>query len=267
MDKTCEPVFLHDKAVIEAFLRKDTPQNIYTIGDLDDFFWGHTAWLGVKRAGALKALALLYTGGATPTLLALCAAGARPWARELIKRWAAVLPPVFYAHLSPGLADALGRVRKLVSHGTHTKMTLVDKKRVLAADTSGTAVLSGRDLPALLKFYAQSYPGNWFEPRMLETGMYYGIRERGALAAVAGVHVYSRKYKVAALGNITTRPDMRGKGLATKVTARVCRELLKNVSAVGLNVKADNAAAVGCYRGLGFRITGTYEEYAAALPV
>lgn len=258
-----ELVFLHDKGRIESFLRKDARLNIYGLGDLDDFFWDHTCWLGLKSAGRLKSLALLYTGGSTPALLALCGAKARPRARELLRASARLLPKSFYAHLSPGLADALAATHALRTHGAHYKMALTDKKRVLAADTSGTEALSKRDLPALLEFYARSYPGNWFEPGMLATGMYYGIRESGVLTAAAGVHVYSEKHEVAALGNITTRPDMRGRGLGKKVTARVCRELLKKAGLVGLNVKADNKAAISCYKSLGFEITDLYEEYSA----
>jgi len=256
-------VFLHDKAGIEAFLRKDPKRNIYLLGDLDDFFWEHTAWLGLKSSGRLKALALLFTGSAEPTLLAFCGPGTRPWALELIRSSARLLPKSFYAHLSPGLDAALAKTHALTSHGAHYKMALAGKKRVLDADTSGTMPLSRRDLPALLEFYGRSYPGNWFEPRMLETGMYYGLKEGGGLAAVAGVHVYSEKYKAAALGNITTRPGLRGRGLGKKVTARVCKELLKRARLVGLNVKADNSAAIACYRGLGFEITGAYGEYSA----
>ncbi|HEX4607636.1 MAG TPA: GNAT family N-acetyltransferase, partial [Urbifossiella sp.] len=111
--------------------------------------------------------------------------------------------------------------------------------------------------------YAASYPGNWFAPRMLETGCYYGVRRGGELVSVAGVHVYSPRYGAAALGNITTRPDHRGRGLGAAVTARVCRELLRaGVACVGLNVKADNAAAVRCYQALGFEPVADYAEYA-----
>lgn len=255
--------FLHDKSEIEAFLRKNARLNIYGLGDLDGFFWEHTSWLALKDAGRLKSLALLYTGGATPALLALCGAKARRWTLELIKSSARLLPKSFYVHLSPGLAGALAGTHALERRGTHYKMALADKKRALAVDTTGTLPLSKRDLPALLEFYARSYPGNWFEPGMLATGMYYGIREGGILAAAAGVHVYSERYNVAALGNITTRPDMRGRGLGKEVTARVCRELLKKVGLVGLNVKADNKAAISCYRSLGFKITDAYEEYSA----
>ena len=79
------------------------------------------------------------------------------------------------------------------------------------------------------------------------------IRRGRALVSVAGVHVYSPQYKVAALGNITTRPDARGQGLGTAVTARLCQELLRaGMECVGLNVKADNQGAVACYEKIGF---------------
>lgn len=259
-------VFLHDKREIEAFLRKDARLNIYAIGDLDAFFWDHTAWLGLKNGGRLKSLALLYTGGSTPTLLALCGAAGRPWAQRLLSSAAGLLPRSFYAHLSSGLAGSLTGSRALTSHGTHYKMTLTAKKRALAVPVSWTVPLKKRDLPALLEFYGASYPGNWFEPAMLATGMYFGIWEGKKLAAAAGVHVYSEKYKVSALGNIAVRPDMRGRGLGKLVTARVCRELIKRTELVGLNVKTGNNAAIACYESLGFGITGVYEEYSARPP-
>jgi predicted GNAT family acetyltransferase len=122
--------------------------------------------------------------------------------------------------------------------------------------------LSAADTEDLLALYAASYPGNWFVPRMLETGLYYGIRRGRALVSVAGVHVYSPHYKVAALGNIATRPDARGRGLATAVTARLCHELLlQGIEHVGLNVKADNPSAIACYEKLGFQRVADYGEY------
>jgi predicted GNAT family acetyltransferase len=114
----------------------------------------------------------------------------------------------------------------------------------------------------LLALYAASYAGNWFVPRMLETGFYFGIRRGRALVSVAGVHVFSPQYKVAALGNITTRPDARGQGLATAATARLCQELLQTgIEYVGLNVKADNPSAIACYEKLGFERVTDYGEY------
>jgi predicted GNAT family acetyltransferase len=78
--------------------------------------------------------------------------------------------------------------------------------------------------------------------------------------SVAGVHVYSEPYRVAALGNVATHTAHRGQGLATTAVAALCRNLLGTVDHVGLNVAADNTAAIRCYQRLGFRIIATYEE-------
>jgi ribosomal protein S18 acetylase RimI-like enzyme len=83
------------------------------------------------------------------------------------------------------------------------------------------------------------------------------------LVSVAGVHVVSLHYRVAALGNITTRPALRGRGYARRVTAHLCQSLAQRVDHIGLNVKADNAAALACYRRLGFQTIGQYEEFDA----
>jgi hypothetical protein len=37
-------IFLHDKDAIRALLLRDPELHIYSIGDLDDFFWPYTAW-------------------------------------------------------------------------------------------------------------------------------------------------------------------------------------------------------------------------------
>ncbi len=99
-----------------------------------------------------------------------------------------------------------------------------------------------------------------FDPRMLATGEYFGARADGALVCAAGVHVVSRAQRVAALGNVATHPAWRGRGLAPRVVGRLCRSLLASVDLVGLNVAAENAAAIACYAGLGFAVAADYDE-------
>jgi ribosomal protein S18 acetylase RimI-like enzyme len=106
-----------------------------------------------------------------------------------------------------------------------------------------------------------SYPTGYFEPVNLERGPYVAIRDDRGIAAVAGVHVYSPDKRVASLGNIATRPDARGRGLARRVTAALCRLLQGEIDVIGLNVRADNAAAIACYRGVGFEIRHAYDEW------
>ena len=96
---------------------------------------------------------------------------------------------------------------------------------------------------------------------MLETNQYFGIMEDNRLASIAGIHVYSPEYRVAALGNTTTLPSQRNKGYARRVTARLCQSLMDEGMDVGLNVKADNKTAVSCYERVGFKVVATYEEF------
>ena len=251
-------VELRDAAVIEAFVRRDVALHLYELGDLDPFFWPRTRWWGLERDGELHAIALLYDCGDPPTLLALGRddGGA---ARRLVGQLQ--LPARVYAHLSPDLVDVLASRFAAEPHGRHLKMTLRDPTRVRDVDMTAVRPLGESDLPALQGLYARAYPGNWFDARMLATGRYFGIVERDAIVCVAGVHVYAPTLGVAALGNVTTDPPLRGRGLARMVTARLCSTLVdEGVGAIGLNVLADNAAAIRCYERLGFAIEAEYDE-------
>lgn len=252
-------VSLHDRDRIGAFLRQDAPLHLYALGDLDAFFWPQTIWYGLEVDGALRQVLLGYL---TDAFLVLHALTGGPLAelRELLARAQHLLPPRIYAHLTPGAGEALAGRYRGEPHGTYDKLLLGAPEQLGAPAGGQVERLEAHNLGELLALYAASYPGNWFDPRMLATGHYYGLREGGALLSVAGVHVYSPEQRVAALGNIVTHPAARGRGHARTVTAHLCRELLRSVDQIGLNVRADNAAAIACYRGLGFARVAGYEE-------
>jgi RimJ/RimL family protein N-acetyltransferase len=254
-------VELTDRATLERFLRADPALHLYAIGDLDDFFWPRTTWYGLRGAGGIRAVILLYRAVDPPVLLAIEERDP-PAAREILRRVVPSLPRRFYAHLSPYLVEPLRASFRLASPALHLKMALADPARVLATPPAPLPVraLGAEDLPAILELYRQSYEGNWFDARMLETGAYRGAFEGREIVAVAGVHVYSERYGVAALGNVTTHPRHRGRGLATAVSAALCRSLLQRVERVGLNVAAGNLAALRCYEKLGFERRAEYVE-------
>ncbi len=254
-----ETVYLQDKKIIESFLRRNTNLHIYSIGDLDDFFWPHTKWYALKINNKIQAVVLLYKGLALPALLAL--SENIDAMQKLLQSIIPNLPKNFYSHLSPGLETLFKKNFKVEAHGEHYKMALNDKSPIFDFDCSQTIRLGCSDLEDILAFYKESYPENWFDPRMLETNMYFGLKLDNKLVSIAGIHVYSEKYKVAALGNITTHPSHRNNGYGTTVTARLCRELIEKVDNVGLNVKADNQSAISCYHKLGFKIIAPYGEF------
>ena len=249
---------LTNKMEIAASLRQDPELHVYSLGDLDDFFWPNTTWYGWDD-GELQEVVLIYCGQATPTVVGI---SQRPgMMRKLLAELCRLLPDVFYAHLSPGVEGIFGNTHACQSHGQHYKMALRDHAAVRSIDGSQSVRLTKRDLAELFRFYLDSYPGNWFDPRMLETGQYFGLRRDGRLISAAGVHVYSPEFRVAAIGNIVTHPAYRHQGYGTQVIARLCQSVLENVEHVGLNVRADNEAALACYGKLGFEIIAPYSEY------
>jgi predicted GNAT family acetyltransferase len=140
-------------------------------------------------------------------------------------------------------------------------MALLNETPISRLDCSGVARLDMKEFPAIQALYKESYPENWFDPRMLETGQYFGILEENRLVSIAGIHVYSPQYKVAALGNIATLPTHRNKGYGSQVTAKLCQSLKSEGIRIGLNVKADNNAAISCYKRLGFETVASYGEF------
>jgi RimJ/RimL family protein N-acetyltransferase len=300
---------LRDKSRIEAILRRNARLHLYEIGDLDDFFWPDTSWYTLDVPEPTS-VALLYTAPALPVIVGL---SEQPddELRELFTLLVDRLPAHVYGHLSGNLVEILKRRYEAESHGVHVRMCLTDTSQLAHVDTSSVVHLTTADLPEVRAFYDESYPGNWFEPRMLETGCYFGIRAQGnsspqpspqrgegeenpdfvrdasagamsknagkslsldreragvrvkdgGLISVAGVHVYSARYRVAALGNVTTQPDFRGRGLATATCARLCSALLETCDDIGLNVNVSNVAAIACYRTLGFTPVAVFEEF------
>ena len=100
-----------------------------------------------------------------------------------------------------------------------------------------------------------------FGPFQLTTGFFRGVRRTGELVAVAGAHVVSRDEGVAGVGNVFTRADWRGHGLAQVTTSAVVAALFDaGIGTIGLNVELGNAAALAAYERLGFRTAFEYWE-------
>ena len=121
------------------------------------------------------------------------------------------------------------------------------------ASVASTARLGrehARDLDAL---YSR-YPESSFTTDHLDGGVFFGIREGGDLAAVAGTHVVSRRFRLAAIGSVFTQPESRGRGYGSLLAAAVARELrAMGCETIVLNVAEANTTASGIYERLGFR--------------
>lgn len=250
-----------DKSVIQEYLNKEPFLNAYALGDLDPFFWPRTRWLAAYDEDKLLTVVLVYQDDSIPVVLAVDSC-AEALGKNLLTKCIGHLPERFYSHLSPSLFASLESYYSVEPHGTHFKMGLTRDtfRKCNGAPNESIRKMVPADLEAILQLYRNAYPGNWFVPKMLETGKYYGVFATERLTGFAGVHVYSKEYGISALGNITVAPDLRGRGLAQRITSVLCEDLLSEIPVVTLNVKADNDAAIRCYESLGFQKVGTYEE-------
>jgi ribosomal protein S18 acetylase RimI-like enzyme len=247
-----------DKNEIYNFLSRNKEVNIYSIGDLDDFFWPHTKWFVYKNNGEIKAIALLYTATENNTLLSFYDTN-KVETGKLLSEIKPKLPQKIYTHLSPGLLHTIFGEKSIIQdNGPHKKMAL--RKTPPAVNDSNIRFLKESDEAAIKKLYEVAYPANWFDKRMLLTGKYVGYFQKEQLIGIAGIHVYSEKYKVAALGNITTHPNFRGQRIGYKLTAALCNDLRRTVDTIGLNVKATNEIAIHCYEKVGFEIIAEFNE-------
>lgn len=256
----------HDPPVepkrVEAFLRLGAPLHLYEIGDLDERFAPlATFFVECDASGAPEAVALLYAGSDMPTLLAL-AGDEREQAAlgRLLARLTPTLPPRLYAHLTPALAEPLRARWVFDPRGEHEKLVWSHRPAAWDVDGAGVDRLGPGDAGEIRAFLDAAYPGHFFHPRVLEGAMAFGVRDGGRLVAFAGVHVFAPAQRVAALGNVATAAEMRGRGLGVRTCAALCRALAPHADVVGLNVEAGNLAARRCYDKLGFTFVAPYVE-------
>ncbi len=250
---------IRDKRAIADYLRGDSALHIYELGDLDERFWPSTLWYATLADGAIEGLVMVYTGFDVPTLIALDRREDGARLCGLVRSVAQSLEGPFYAHISVGAAPALEPWWRPWSLGM-VKMLQMNRGLVPVGPDREIACLDDRDLSDIKELLEIAHPSHWFDPRLLATGYYLGLRRGRALVSMAGVHVISASYRVAALGNIATHPDYCGQGLARRTTAELCRRLSSTCDEIGLNVAHDNQAALRCYRGLGFEICDRYLE-------
>jgi ribosomal protein S18 acetylase RimI-like enzyme len=120
--------------------------------------------------------------------------------------------------------------------------------------------LSTADAAAVRRLFSERSDAVYFD-QMLADNTYVGAWVGGDLVAVAGTHIVSWHYGIAAVGNVYTRPEYRGRGLAQATTHAVIGGLgRRGVRDVVLNVNQQNAPALAAYRRVGFADHGPFAE-------
>ena len=229
---------LADKDHIRAILRRDPAWTVYALGDLSPRMFDKCRWYTPD-------LTLILRDYGTTILFAMGPGSIREAMRDVTGA----------VHLQVK-ADALDEVAAIADVTARKLMWRMMWRPASLPEFDPRAVaLDATDVAALERLYADGAATgespDFFYPSMVSDGVFRGIYEGDALIAVAGTHLVSREEGAAAIGNVYTRRDRRGRGLGRVTTTAVMRELA-SLETVGLNVRADNGAALSLYESLGF---------------
>ena len=113
-------------------------------------------------------------------------------------------------------------------------------------------LLDERDAADMTALALATKPGPWGAMTRLY-GQFYGIRDAGRLAAMAGERMRPAP-GLAEVSAVCTWPDYRGQGLAGQLIRRVMAGFTSRGDLPFLHSYAENAKAIGLYQSLGFEI-------------
>jgi ribosomal protein S18 acetylase RimI-like enzyme len=240
---------LSDRTEILRRLETDRWYSAYAIGDLEPWFFRQCRWWLAENASGEWAVMLLYAGLQPPALFCL---GMTDGVGALLD--GTDLPEALYFAARPESWLEMERRYDMCFARIMFRMVL-DRGCFRAVDHPDVFRLEKRDLQTVEALFALGAPGDadGFSPYQVEQGVFFGRRVEGQLVSVAGTHLVSPIYRLAALGNVFTHPGHRGRGHATACTAAVTSELARRGLDVVLNVAGSNAVALHLYERLGFR--------------
>jgi len=234
---------LHDKGEIYTFLAQDRCYAAYAIGDLEPGLFELCTWHVSVQDGRKTALTLRFRGLRPAALFAMGSSeGLVPLLRE------ESLPKRVYLTGQPGHLSLFQEAFSLGPVGDMRRMVL--EPGDFRPHDGRVIRLSRRHLPSLQRLYRGE---GVFASYQLDSGVYYGVEVGGELVSVAGTHIMSPTYQIAAVGNIFTHPGHRDQGYATACTSAVVEELLSRCLEIVLNVARNNEVALRLYKRLGFR--------------
>lgn len=234
---------LHDKEEIYTFLAQDRCYAAYAISDLEPGLFELCTWHVAVQDDLKTALTLRFRGLRPPALFAM---GSSEGLLLLLREES--LPERVYLTGRPAHLSLFQEAFSLGPVGDMVRMVL--EPEGFRPHDGRVIRLSRRHLSSLQRLYRGE---GVFASYQLDWGIYYGVEMGGELVSVAGTHLLSPTYQIAAVGNIFTHPGHRGRGYATACTSALVEELLSRSLEIVLNVARSNEVAFGIYKRLGFR--------------
>uniref|UniRef100_A0A7C1JXT6 GNAT family N-acetyltransferase n=1 Tax=Caldilinea aerophila TaxID=133453 RepID=A0A7C1JXT6_9CHLR len=255
---------------IANLLASDVIWSAYALADLQPEMAPYCRWFVHENENG-RGVALLYSGLAPPVLFMHGDPAALDAAID-----GAELPETVYLSIQEAHEPVIARRYRCVErrpmwrmalHETaftaeaqqhravHNRSDVLQRSSVLDA-TWRLRRLTAADAVQVEKLFAHDGPftPDAFAPRQIESGVFYGVEDpAGELIAVGGTHVVDFSTRIAAIGNMYTRPDLRGRGAGRGVLRAIITTLkASGVETIVLNVDQRNDAAQRLYEQFGF---------------
>jgi ribosomal protein S18 acetylase RimI-like enzyme len=236
---------LSDKEQILSYLETDRFYAAYAIGDLEPGMYEQSTFAAAERGGHIEALVLHFTGVKPPPLFLM---GKPDGVKAILE--STLHPKWVYLNCRE---EHLPTTTQFYSweEPVHMWRMVLDPARFSPLPAQCVR-LSIVHTDALTELYAFG-GAEAFGPAQVPQGEFWGIFENGHLVTAAGTHLVSPTYGVAAVGNVFTHPEKRGRGLGTASTSAVIAALLqRGIRDIVLNVAQTNQSAIHVYEKLGF---------------
>jgi len=138
---------------------------------------------------------------------------------------------------------------ELLATGNIVQMIWREDAPVPEEDMTGILPLSDADTPDMLELTALVFPG-YFRRRTPEMGEYFGIRQDGLFAAMAGERMKLHGHEE--ISAVCTHPNFTGRGLAARLINLLVAKQVKRGIVPFLHVNETNTRARALYVRLGF---------------
>ena len=254
-----------ERDALTAFLIGGMPADAYLLDALEN--GGVTGFYGAWAARSLEGVAFQRRGAVSASSRTTVAA-ARALAVALSARdpWTSIVGPEGPCSL---LVDAYRESQPFRVDRVQTFMT-VSRGDELGPGGSGVRRATGADLEVLVPMIAAyrvedglSRRGDdhsaWIRTHAkerIESGNLF-VLESGGRVVFTGAFNFTGRYG-SGLGGIYTEPSARGRGLASRAVADLCRMALATGPVATLHVAQGNVPAIRAYEKAGFRKAGTY---------
>jgi predicted GNAT family acetyltransferase len=151
---------------------------------------------------------------------------------------------------------------RLLMHSSGDQMIC---RNAVTAPISGLEVelLGTDDVPEMLALTQLTDPGP-FRERTIELGAFFGIREKGKLASMAGQRLALPGF--VEVSGVCTHPEFRGRGYAQALVAYVTAAIQQKGETPILHVYSRNESAIRVYERLGYTRRRSFHVAVVAPP-